>query len=166
MGALENYVNNILARLLNFHVETNRLGMVHVESLFEIDAKRNLKRRPDLAFVSAARWPISKTPPRREAWDLIPDLVVEVISESNTAEEIVRKVEDYFKAGVREVWVLYPDVRMIYVYTGPKSVRIISDDDELDGGDVVPGFRAAVKDVFGRKAAVEEERPAEKPPGS
>ena len=85
---------------------------------------RLAKRRPDLAFVSAARWPKGRLVASTEAWHLVPDLAVEVISDSNGANEIVLKIEEYFKAGTREVWIIYPCVRKVYVYSTSASVRI------------------------------------------
>jgi Uma2 family endonuclease len=79
---------------------------------------------------------------------MVPDLAVEVVSKSNGAEEIVEKVGEYFQAGIGLVWVVYPRVRQIYVYTSAIQVRILPESAELDGGEVVPGFRFSVKRLF------------------
>ncbi len=86
--------------------------------------------------------------PRTAAWAVIPDLAVEVVSPSNAAEHVTEKIEEYFEVGVRQVWVVFPNQRKIYVYSSPSSVRILTQDDELDGGDVLPGFRLAVATLF------------------
>ena len=60
------------------------------------------------------------------------------------------KLEEYFQVGVRQVWVVYPVHAKIYVYSSTTSVRILAPGDELDGGDVLPGFRLSVTDLFNK----------------
>ena len=98
--------------------------------------------------MSAARWPYGKRAPKKNAWDIVPDLAVEVLSKSNTAEEILAKLWDYFQAGTRLVWVVCPSVRQVYVYTSPTDVRILAEPADLDGGEVVPGFRVSLHRLF------------------
>ena len=57
-------------------------------------------------------------------------------------------MEEYFRAGVRLVWVIYPDLNQVYVYESPSKVRILHQSDELDGGTVLPGFRLKVAALF------------------
>src|SRR3954454_8203726 len=137
MGSYENDIANLLAEMINEHARPGRIGRAFVELLFWIDKLRNLKRRPDVAFVSAARWPVGRRAPRGEAWDLIPDLAVEVVSESNSAKEVLRKVVDYLRAGVQQVWIIYPDLKQIHVYSNLTSSLIYTESDELDGSEVV-----------------------------
>jgi Uma2 family endonuclease len=148
MGSYESGIANLLAELLNEEARKDRRGRAFVELLFLIDVDQNLKRRPDLAFVSAARWPYRKHVPEGEAWAMVPDLAVEVFSKSNTGEEILKKVGEYFRTGTRLVWVVYPRVRQVYVYTSPTEVRILPESADLDGGEVVPGFRLSLNRLF------------------
>ena len=148
LGRYESGNANLLGELLNEEARKDRLGRAFVELLFLIDVDPDLKRRPDLAFVSAARWPYRKQVPEGEAWDMVPDLAVEVVSKSNGAEEIVEKVGEYFQTGTRLVWVVYPRARQVYVYTSPIEVRILPESADLDGGEVVPGFRLSLKRLF------------------
>ncbi len=115
------------------------LGRVVTETLFLLDRSRKLKRRPDLAFVSANRWSLKRAVPDTESWDVVPDLAVEVISKTNSANAVARKIEEYFQAGVSLVWVIYPATSKIYVYDSPTRVRILQLGDELDGGESSPG---------------------------
>ena len=119
-----------------------------MELLFRIDPSRKLKRRPDLAFVSAEKWPLNRRVPEGEAWDMVPDLAIEVVSESNTANEIGLKLADYFATGSKQVWVVYPKLKQVYVYSSLTSVRILTESDELDGGDLIPGFRFPLSQLF------------------
>jgi Uma2 family endonuclease len=102
------------------------------------------RRRPDLAFVSYGRWPRKKRIPRGDVWDVVPDLPIEVVSPKNTADEILKKIRDYFKFGCKRVWVIYPTEQQIYVYQSPTRNTILTAADELDGEDIHPGFRLPV----------------------
>jgi Uma2 family endonuclease len=148
MGAYESDIANLLAELLNEHAHKGRLGRAFVELLFRIDVAHDLKRRPDLAFVLATRWPYRKRVPTGECWDMIPNLAVEVVSKSNAADEILAKLGDYFRAGTELVWVVYPSVRQVYAHTSMTDVRILIEPAELDGGNVVPGFRVSLNRLF------------------
>ena len=107
----------------------------------------DLVRAPDQAFVSQARLE-ANPPPERGYWELAPDLAVEIISPEDRAGEIEEKVRDYLQAGVRLVWLLYPLTRRAHVYAADGSVRVILEERELDGEDVLPGFRAPLAELF------------------
>jgi Uma2 family endonuclease len=148
MGAFESLLASLLWRWMAPHVDENQLGRVVSETLFRLDPALGLKRRPDLAFVSTQRWPLRRRVPRTEAWEVVPDLAVEFVSLTNTAEQVAEKIEEYFRAGVRQVWVVYPGTSKIYLYDTPTSLRILQVGDELDGGSVLPGFRLALEELF------------------
>ena len=148
MGAFENWIMSWLVRSLNSSQSVCGIGMVVPEMLFLIDPARNLKRRPDLAFVSFERWPADRPVPIEEAWDVVPDLVIEIVSKSNKASEVVRKILDYFGAGARQVWVVYPIEKMIYVHRSRTEIVVLEPGQDLDGGDVLPGFRLPVADLL------------------
>lgn len=124
------------------------LGRASIEMLHLLDAATGLKRRPDLAYVSYERWPESKVVPKDDAWTVVPDLAVEVVSPSNTASEVKRKIREYFAAGVLVVWVVYPEEILVEVYESPISNHILDRTCTLDGGIVLPGFRLALIDLF------------------
>lgn len=147
MSAYAVLLGSRLCRVLDAFAEEHRLGAAVSEMLFVLFSEPRLERRPDVAFVSYARW-TEPPPARRNAWAVIPNLAVEVISPTNRAEEIDAKLSDYFEAGVELVWVIYPDSRRIYVYRSPTNVAGLRETDELDGGDVLPGFRVRIRDLF------------------
>ena len=74
------------------------------------------------------------------AWDVIPDLAVEIISPTDLSSEALVKVGEYFRAGTKAVWVVYPIEEQVYVYDSPKSVKILSRSDTLEASAVLPGF--------------------------
>jgi Uma2 family endonuclease len=127
-------------------------GHLAVEVLFRIpltiDTSR--KRRPDIAFVASERWPIDRPKsPRDDAWDVVPDLAVEVVSPTDFASNLLAKVGEYFQAGVRLVWVVYPVQRCIHVFEAWDRIQVVTESGLLDGGAVLPGFRLALDRLFG-----------------
>lgn len=152
MRTYEVWVASRLVRLMNRSNVVNELGQVVSELLFLVDAARDLKRRPDVAFISFERWPSDTPVPDVEAWDVMPDLAVELISRSNTAIDVRTKLHEYFKAGVRAVWVIYPKSGEIDVYESPTSIRTLRRDDTLDGAPVLPGFILPLAHLFGTTA--------------
>jgi len=148
MSARETEIASILVGMLTPYLRTNRLGKVVGEMLFRINPENDLRRRPDVAFVSHARWPFNRRVPNVPVWDMVPDLAIEVVSPSNSASTILRKVHDYFKAGVARVWVVYPEQTEVYIYSTPQQVQVVGIGQELDGGDLLPGFRLPVAVLF------------------
>jgi Uma2 family endonuclease len=147
MGAFETVLASWLCHLLNSFAAGRKLGLAVSEVLFVLHAPRNLKRRPDVAFVSYARWPAAVVA-RESAWNVVPDLAIEIVSPTNLAEEIDNKITDYFQAQVRLVWVFYPDSGRVYVYQSPTQVSILERTDTLDGGEVLPGFRLPIAQLY------------------
>jgi len=149
VGAYEGDIAGILYHFLRMFASTNRSGRAFIEVIFCIDQARNLQRRPDVAFVSDARWPADRRPPKKVAvWDMVPDLAIEVVNPSNSAGEVLKKVHEYFKAGVRAVWIIYPEQEEVYVYASPARIQVLQVGQELDGGDLIPGFRLPVATLF------------------
>ena len=148
MGVYETRIATLIAIALGSVVEPRKLGRVVVETMFWLNWSGKLGRRPDLAFVSAEKWPLTRKLPRGEAWEIVPDLAVEVVSESNSANEIALKLVDYFRAGSEQVWVIYPAIRQVYLYANPTSVRILAEPGEIDGGELIPGFRLPLSELF------------------
>lgn len=103
---------------------------------------------PDVSFVRADRVP--DLDDQRRFADLVPDIVVEVLSPSDRASRVTDKVMLYLEAGARLVWVVDSDRRIIMVYRAadPTTARILREGDELDGEDVLPGFRLPVARIF------------------
>lgn len=105
-------------------------------------------RGPDVAFVRRERWDRVEDP--RRPFEGPPDLAVEVLSPGNTATAMRGKVADYLAAGASRVWVIDPDRRVVTSYASLLSPRTLAGEDELDGGDVLPGLRVRVEALFER----------------
>jgi Uma2 family endonuclease len=148
MGAYELEIASLLVGLLDPFARAHKLGRVVVEMIFWINKAKKLQRRPDVAFVSHERWPLSRRVPREAAWDIVPDLAIEIVSPSNTANEVQAKIGEYFQAGVRRVWVIYPEAALVHIYDSPTQVRILQRGDELADALLLPGFWLAVAALF------------------
>jgi Uma2 family endonuclease len=86
---------------------------------------------------------------RRKPLMLVPDLVVEVVSPTDKADEINEKIDAYLEDGVKLIWILYPTSRKAVVYApGMEQPRHLKADDRLDGGDIIPGFEVVLSSLF------------------
>ena len=148
LGVYEIRMANRLARSINLFDPSERFGEVVIEALFILSESPMLRRRPDVAFVSRERWPADRPMDREAAWDVIPDLAVEISSPTDLIDDLMDKIDEYFSAGVRLVWVVYPKRRKVYAYQSPTSVSILGAGDELDGGTVLLGFRIPLTPLF------------------
>jgi Uma2 family endonuclease len=150
MGVYETWIASVLIQKL---LSPTAYGRVVMETLFDFTRTVGNRRRPDLAFVSFDRWPREKQVPRSEAWEVAPDLAIEVVSPTNPADEVVDKVAEYFQAGVVRVWVVYPSQRQVYVYSSPTAVKVVAGEAELTDDALLPGFRLSLNTLFDDTAA-------------
>jgi Uma2 family endonuclease len=140
-------INTIVAgriiHFLNAHVIPRDLGYITVpDGGYKLAP--NTSRQPDAAFVSKKRVP--EVP---KEFDLAPDLAVEVVSPS---EDVLKKVNEYLRAGTQIVWAVYADEKRVYVFTQDEKGNLHGEpkelDDTLSGGDILPDFELPVKDIF------------------
>lgn len=124
------------------------------QQVFESSAGYILGRDPDIVLspdVSVVR--SDRFPPEgagNRFMELVPDLVVEVISPSERPGQVTTKLLTYLNAGVQAVWLVDPEDRSVTVHAAGQTPRTLAIDDELDGGDVLPGFSVPVADIFSR----------------
>lgn len=134
-----------VAALLLAHARERSLGHV-----FGADAGFRLPsgniRSPDASFVATGRFPDDVVPDDFAA--IVPDLVVEVISPGDRPRSVLDKVGEYLEAGVHLVWVVDPRQERAVVYRSLSEVQELGPSDELDGGDVLPGFRCRLRDIL------------------
>ena len=103
-------------------------------------------RAPDAAVVVKSRIPPTGIP--STYWAFAPDLAVEVVSPSDRLADVHVKIAEYFAAGTRLVWLVEPETRMVHVYPSPQEVEVVGTEDDLEGGDVLPGFSCPVRRLF------------------
>jgi Uma2 family endonuclease len=148
VGAREIAIATLLIEFLAPFVRAHRLGKVFGEMIFRIDIPKDLQRRPDVAYVSKSRWALDRPVPDAAAWDVVPDLAIEVVSPTNGAVGLQSKIEEYFAAGVSRVWVIYPKQKKIHIYVSTTQIHVLQLGDELDGGDLIPGVRLPLAALF------------------
>jgi Uma2 family endonuclease len=146
MGYNESALTAWLIYLLIGFVEEHDLGIVAGPD-GTLRLMPGLVRIPDISFVSWGRLP-GQTLPRTPIPDLVPDLTIEVLSESNTRREMERKLGEYFSVGVRLVWYVDPRTRTVQVYTGVDEITSLDASQTLDGDDVLPGFSLPLQRLF------------------
>lgn len=146
MGFTESRIAVLLATALTNFAEQHDLGIVTGESGM-IRMPANLVRIPDVAYFRWSRFP-SRTLPQEGAPEVTPDLAVEVLSKSNTAREMERKLGEYFAVGTKLVWFIDPLRRTATVYASPTKSKIIDASGALDGGKILLGFKMPLATLF------------------
>ena len=135
-----------LDRRVGGFAEEHDLGEVGPEAGFILSRDPDTVLGPDLSFVRAERLP----PLAEEGFfEGPPDLAVEVLSPSNTATEVARKVALYLEAGCPLVWVVDGPRRHVHVHRPGRPPRTLGIGDALDGADVLPGFTLPLAELFG-----------------
>ena len=135
-----------IALKLGAHVEQTRAGeLLAAETGFTLARGPDTVRAPDVAFVSRERVP---EPFPRGFPELAPDLAVEVLSPDDRPGEVLAKVADWLNAGCRLVWVVDPARRGARVYRADGTESQLTDTDQFDGEDVLPGLSFRLSDVL------------------
>ncbi len=141
------FVGTTIGTLIGVHARATGLGKVFGASAGYQDPELDDSRLwfPDVSYVSAERL-CGGIPKRWAAFP--PDLVVEVVSPNDEADEVQQKVGQWLAGGVRLLWVVYPEAREVVAHHPDRSSQAFVMGEELSGEDVLPGFRLAVVDVF------------------
>src|SRR5213075_2560011 len=117
--------------LLSQHVRAHKLGKVlGAETGFKLAKNPDTVRGADVSFIAAARLPSGNRP--IGFWDGAPDLAVEVISPTDTANEVKEKVADYLDAGARQVWIVYPKRKTIVIHKPNSDPLTLRESDVLE----------------------------------
>ena len=137
---------NLVTELRNF-VKPRKLGRLTVSDAgVWLERDPDTVREPDIAYTSAARLPPGVRV--RGYAEVVPDLVVEIVSPNDGRREVSDKARMWLRYGVRLVWVVQPDTYMVDVYQPGRAVVTLTEHGTLDGLDVLPGFACAVRDIF------------------
>jgi Uma2 family endonuclease len=140
------YIISVLVRVLGNLVEALDAGWIFADSV-DFYLPNGDVFIPDVSFTSKKRQP---TLPDR--FEIAPDLAVEVVSPSNSMNEILKKVESYIACGTQIVWVVYPNEKAVDVWrpAGDDTLtkQKIDINGTLDGSDVLPGLSLPVKEIF------------------
>jgi len=108
---------------------------------------RNMVRKPDTSYIRFDR--LSPQLAVQEGFvTLVPDLVVEVVSPSDTVQGLEEKIDDFKTAGVKLIWVVHPQHHIVRVHRADGTIQQLGENDELTGEDVIPGFHCPVRELF------------------
>ncbi len=146
-GAQHGHIVSSISLLLGDFVRSQQLGTLFgAETGVILKRDPDTVRAPDAMFVNRYRLSPDEIP--EGFLEVTPDLVVEVVSPRDTWTQIQTKVGEYVEFGVPVVWIIDGRNRQVHVYEGSEHVVVLSNDDSLDGGDVLPGFACKVSDIF------------------
>ena len=148
MGWIESLLATVLIQWMRNYLDKNRLGVVTGSDGFT-RLFGDTVRAPDLAFVAWDR--LAGRELRHEPIpSLVPNLVVEVLSPSNTYGEMSRKRREYFQAGVQCVWMVEPSQRTITVYISALSWHVYTEGEDAVADHVLPGWKVSVSLLFAK----------------
>jgi Uma2 family endonuclease len=145
-GGKHGVVTMKLAAPLHVYVDANNLGVVlAAETGFLLERNPDTVLGPDIAFIRRERF--SSVPDKH--FELAPDLVVEVSSPSQSRPKTERKASRWLEYGVLEVWLIDSNRRTVDVRRAAGNNQLLREGEDLTGGDIVPGFKIPLSEIFG-----------------
>lgn len=131
------------------HVKQNGLGEVYAaETGSKLKSNPDTVRAPDIAFITRQR--VEDVGETKGYWPGAPDLAVEVLSPDDTVFEVEQKVSEWLEAGSKQVWVVNPKMQTVTVYRSTKDIKVLAENETLNGEDVVSGFQIRIAEIFER----------------
>lgn len=146
LGAAHGEIAAELASRLRVWAKGGTHGKVGLRSGFVLRRDPHRVRGPDIWFVSRDRVPRSGVP--QGFWEIAPDLAVEAIALGDTVETVKERLEDYFEAGTRMVWLVYPRFKQVEAHLPDGTMRTFKETDILEAPHLLPGFSCRVADLF------------------
>jgi Uma2 family endonuclease len=145
-GEVHGDVDRQFIWLLESFIRPRGIEKLFVETSFVLSSDRQTVRQPDIAFVLAER--LIHDRDRERSVRLAPDLVIEIVSPSDRRSAVVAKAHEYPHYGVRLVWVVDPPSRSVTIFRIDGSVEVLGHGDTIDGEDIIPGFKASIREIF------------------
>lgn len=146
VGTRESMLGLYIASLFQTHAEALDLGIALGGDGF-IRLGEGLIRAPDATFIPWESLPDGELP-EETFWTVVPGLIVELLSATNTEAEIDRKLRKFFAIGCKLAWVIDPRVKTAHVYNSTTRSKLLIETDTLDGGKVFPGFKLRLSHVL------------------
>ena len=144
-GFVHGIVAQRIGRYIGNFADENNLGEVTAaETGFILNEKTY--RGADSAFISNEN--LKKYGYPQGFFPVAPDIAIEVVSPTNTSEEMMTKVNLYLQGGSRLVWIIYPQTKVITVYRQSNVVSLLRENDTLEGEDVLPDFQLPLAKLF------------------
>ena len=138
-----NKLRDRLARLLAQIVLEHGLGEVITEQEYQFGSNAH---GPDVTFVGTAKLPLHD--PAKRVQRFVPDLAIEIVSQNDTMQMLLRKKERYRACGTQEVWIISQETAEVFIYSA-RGARILKGNDAIET-DLIPGFSITVADLFHR----------------
>lgn len=136
----------LISILMNF-VRPQRLGtLAGTDAGVLLERNPDIVREPDVAYFSVEKLALDDV--NAGYYDVVPDLVVEIVSPSSTIAESFDKVRMWLSYGVSIVWEIFPNQRSVSVHQLNRTILVLDENDTLDGGDVLPGFSCPIREIF------------------
>lgn len=129
---------NSLFILKNYH----KLGILMAEP--DVMLSGIQMRRPNVAYFTKEQ--IKQGRVNQE--NIVPEFMMEIISDNDTVGEVENKLNEYFKAGVKVVWLLFMEEQAVEIYTSRRNVTICLENDICSASPVLPDFEISVADIF------------------
>ena len=149
VGLRHGEIVTTLAMLLGIFIRPLRLGrLVGSDAGILLERNPDTVREPDIAFISAEKLPLDVDVPGYS--QVVPDLVVEIFSPSDSLASINDKALMWLRFGVQLVWVIFPESRALEVHSASAAPVLLGEQDQLDGAAVLPGFTCQVSQIFER----------------
>lgn len=145
-GGVHGAIAVILSTLLRVWAKQQRRGYIGVEAGYILKRNPDKVRGPDVSYVRAESIPASGVP--EGFWTIAPDLAIEVVSPTETAEEIREKVRDFLVAGTSIVWVVYPRSREVIVHLPNGTAQTYDENAVLTSPTILPNFSCTVAELF------------------
>ncbi|HEX7859249.1 MAG TPA: Uma2 family endonuclease [Verrucomicrobiae bacterium] len=131
---------------MRVHAKAEKLGLVCDSSTGYWMNNRNC-RAPDVSFIAKARL-VGMKRPAKQFFPGAPDLLVEVLSPNNTRREMEERLRDFFESGAQLAWIIDPETETAEICNSLSDRRLLGPGGELDGEDVLPGFRCKLSELF------------------
>ncbi|HEV2350230.1 MAG TPA: Uma2 family endonuclease [Terriglobia bacterium] len=138
-----NFIRDNIADALKEFVKARKLGKVVVENGYQLTPET--VRIPDVSFIPADRMRGIDLDRRIEG---APALPIQVVSPTDLAEDLRRKVEQYLAAGAKAVWVFHPKSREVQVFRANGASFVRREHESLEEPELLPGFSLVLKTVF------------------
>lgn len=112
----------------------------------KLQRRPDVLRGPDVGVVRRDREPAGRG---EKGWlEGAPDLAVEVVGDAQTYSDLTKKALEYLGAGAKLVWIVDPERERVVVHSSASDIAVLGADEELDGGEALPGFRCRVAELF------------------
>ena len=126
----------------------NKLGKVF-DSSTGFKLPNDAVRSPDVSWISLFKWNALSATQRKKYLPLAPDFVIELMSPTDSLNELQNKMKEYMNCGVRLGWLINPEDRQVEIYRHSKDTEILDNPQSLSGEDVMPSLIVDLSEILG-----------------